>query len=310
MKLCATFLCIAAATIGCKKSSGPGGGGGGGWLVGSSGLMSNIHDGTASGYELGSTEQLNGIACRGLGEAWVVGNRATVLYTDDAGGTWVAQEVPTTADLRTLATQDDGPVFVAGAGTLLMSGDTGTTWHELSNGSTNFRSLGAASDGTTVMAVAEDGGLWAYNGSTLAPRTTLPGARAVAVSSDGNDVVVAGTGLWRSSDGGSTFAPLSVAANLVFDDVRLNTDREAIAVGASGAIAMITADGQVVVQHVGSADLHALRVGGSGWGDAISYTAGDGGQVWMSQDRGWSWTAGPNVGRTVFGIDEIGEGHR
>ena len=75
--------CVAAA--GCKKK-GDGGGGGGGWLIGNAGLMANIHDDTLVGeYELGSTENLNAIACRYQAEAWVVGDNATVLYTSDGG---------------------------------------------------------------------------------------------------------------------------------------------------------------------------------------------------------------------------------
>jgi len=30
----------------------------------------------------------------------------------------------------------------------------------------------------------------------------------------------------------------------------------------------------------------------------------------MSADGGWNWTAGPNLGVTIYGVDSIGEGHR
>ena len=66
-------------------------------------------------YDLGATETLYGIACRYQGEAWVVGAKGTLLYTNDAGVSWSAQVVPTTSDLHGLATQDAGPVFVAGS---------------------------------------------------------------------------------------------------------------------------------------------------------------------------------------------------
>lgn len=310
MKLGVVLLGIVTMAAACKKGGGTGGGGGGGWLVGSSGLMANIHDRTASGYELGSTEQLNAIACRGPGEAWVVGDHATVLYTDDAGETWVAQAVPTTADLRTLATQDQGPVFAAGNGTLLVSEDTGATWRELSDGATHFRSVSAATHGDTVMAIGDNGSVWSYDAGVLSKRATFAGARAVAVAAEGRDIIIAGTGLWRSTNSGATFEALAAPENFVWNEVRLDQNGNAIAVGDRGAVAMISASGQVLTQHVGADDLHALRIAGSAWGDAVSYTAGDRGQVWMSNDGGWSWLPGPNVGRTVLGIDEIGEGHR
>ena len=73
---------------------------------------------------------------------------------------------------------------------------------------------------------------------------------------------------------------------------------------------MIDTHGEVISQHVGTSDFHALRMAGTGWGDAVSYAAGDDGQVWESRDAGWSWTLGPNVGAAVYGIDAIGVGHR
>jgi photosystem II stability/assembly factor-like uncharacterized protein len=305
-------LCAALAATGCKKGTGPtGGGGGGGWLVDTSGRMFNVHDDlTISGYATSFDVSLNGIACRGPGEAWVVGNAGTLLYTNDGGQAWTVQAVPTAADLHTLATQDDGPVFVAGAGTFLESDDTGATWRELGDGATAFRSVAASRESGTVLAISDGGALWAFDGAALAKRTVLAGARAVAVSADGQVAVAAGSGVWRSTNAGETWTQLALAPDIVFDDVRLDANDNAIAVGAGGAIAMIDTSGNVITQHVGTANLHALRIAGSGWGDAKSYAAGDGGQLYVSGDAGWSWTAGPSVGSTVLGIDEIGLGHR
>lgn len=313
MRIGIAVVCVAAAATGCKKSGtgtgGGGGGGGGGWLVGSSSMMVNLHeDGTTSGYNTGTSARLTGIACRNEGEAWVVGEAGTVLYTNDAGQTWRTQQVPTTALLNSLATQDDGPVFLAGAGTLLESDDVGATWRELGDGHSNYLSVAAATDSDTVLAVSADGTIWSYDGAKLTARTQLSGAHAVAVSTDGQTAIVAGAGLWKSTDRGATWQALET--NLSFEDVRLAGDDSAIAVGTQGAIAMIDADGHVIAQHVGTSDLHAVRVGGTGWGDAISYAAGEDGQVYESRDAGWTWTKGAAVGRAVYGIDEIGLGHR
>ncbi|MFT3698112.1 MAG: hypothetical protein QM831_33530 [Kofleriaceae bacterium] len=327
MKVGFVLLTAALAVTGCKKdtstSTGPvsGGGGGsgstpppkgGGWLVGADGKMANIHtDDSVSGYDTGTLDRLNGIACRNQGEAWVVGAAGKVMYTNDGGVTWTTQAVPTTADLRTLATQDDGPVFVAGNGTFLESDDAGVTWRELSNGQTNFRSVAAATDSDSVYAISDDGTLWTFDGARISPSRQFAGARTVSVSTDGQVAIIAGSaGMWRSTDRGTTWQALNVQAGLSFDDVRLAGDDSAIAVGAGGAIAMVTTTGQVIAQHVATADFHTVRVGGTGWGDAVSYAAGEDGQIWESRDAGWTWTQGPNVGGPVLGIDAIGEGHR
>src|SRR5262245_24250543 len=201
MRIHLAVLFAALAAIGCKKKGdgGGGGGGGGGWLIGSAGLMVNIQDDVVvGGYDLGSEANLSAIACRYAAEAWVVGDDATVLYTNDGGTSWVAQTVPTTAHLRTLATQDDGPVFLGGDGTFLVTTDNGVTWTSLGDGTTSFRSMSAAQANTGVLALAEDGGLWSYDRGTLARRSTIAGARAVHQTPDGEIVMTAGAGIARS----------------------------------------------------------------------------------------------------------------
>jgi photosystem II stability/assembly factor-like uncharacterized protein len=138
----------------------------------------------------------------------------------------------------------------------------------------------------------------------------MPGARAVAMSPAGDLAIAVGAGISRSSDGGLTWTALANDAALTFEDVRLAEDGSAVAVGANGAIANIDPSGRVSIQYVGTTDLHALHIADPDATDAIGYAAGDGGEVWITGDSGLTWTAGPNVGGTVRGIDEIGFGHR
>lgn len=311
MRIHVAILCGSLAIVGCKpKGGGGGGGGGGGWLVGSSGLMVNVDiKGTAgSGYELGSTQQLNGIACRYAGEAWVVGSSGTLLYTRDGGTSWTAQAVPVTGDLRAIATQDNGPVYVGGDGAFLVSADTGATWTQLGTGA-SFRSIAAAQHGATVLALG-DGALWSYSGGALVRVRDFAGARAIAVSADGGIAMAAGNGLWRSEDAGVSWTQLAVDPGLTFDDVRVGENGTAVAVGNAGAIATIDVAGAISVQHVGTSNLHALHIPDVDATDATGYAAGDDGTVLVTHDSGASWTRGPNVGRTVWGVDEIGLGHR
>lgn len=308
------LLCAAIAALGlagCKKNTGGGGGGGGSWLVGSSGLITHVDpqgDQSAT-YDLGSSQNLNGIACRFAGEAWVVGAGGTLLYTDNGGNAWSARELPTTADLRAIATQDSGPVFVGGDGTFLVTNDTGANWTELADGQAHFLSIAAAQAGDTVLALSDDGGIWAYDGHALVREAEVPGARAVAVSPDGLLAIAAGHGLSRSDDGGATWNVIPTDPALEFDAVRLQEDGSALAVGSGGTIARIDPSGTVDVQHAGAADLHAVQLEDADTSDGLGYAAGDGGAVLITHDGGRTWTAGPNLGRTVRGMDDIGFGH-
>ncbi len=316
-KLALVLLTAVLAVPGCKKKGGTGGGGGGGggWFVGTEGMMRNVvGDQLGTSYELGASETLYAIACRYQGEAWVVGAHGTLLYTSDGGEDWSSEALPTTADLHALATQDAGPVFVAGDGVFFsglpeyVTGEV--AWTALGDGVTKFRSLAAAQHGTTVLAVSDDGAVWSYTKGALTRRTTIAGARAVAVSPDGNTALVAGDGLSRSTDGGATWTQLSANPGTVFEDVRVDDDGAGLAVGKAGAVAMFDAGGRVLHQQVGTVDLHAMHV--AGWSDSAleGYAAGEGGQTWITRDGGWSWQAGPNVGAKVLGVDQIGVGHR
>ncbi len=317
MRIKVAFLCAAlaaTASTGCKKKGT--GGGGGGWLVGTEGLMAQV-DGNGrvgEGYDLGASETLNAIACRYQAEAWVVGANGTLLYTADGGTSWSAQDLGTTANLRTLATQDAGPVFVAGDGVFMTSVPEFVTgkaqWTQLGDGVTSYRSVAAAQQAETVLAVSSDGAIWAYEAGALTKRTTLAGMQTIAVSPDGETAIAAGAGISRSLDGGKTWNALTVDASLRFEDVRIDDDGEAVAVGADGIVARIDGEGRVLTQRVGTADLHTLHIapGADGY-TGIGYAAGEGGQIWVTKDSGWTWTAGSNVGHTVLGVDEIGAGH-
>ncbi len=305
MRTHAAILFMALAAVGCKKSgTGGGGGGGGGWLVGRSGLMANIDDsGTlGAGYNLGATEDLNAIACRGASEAWVVGDNATLLYTADAGKTWVSQAVPTGSNLKTLATQDAGPVFVAGEGVFFTSNDSGAHWTSLGDGTTSFVSVAAAQQASTVLALDSTGGVWSYANGQLARTTSVPGGHAISISPDGQTAVIAGIGLQLSTDSGRTWLPLAGSTPLA--DVRVDNEANIVSVGPAGTIVTVAWGSNVTIQHVGNADLNTVHVKSWDDSDAPGFAAGAGGEVLMTDDLGATWTMGPNVGRDVFGVDE------
>lgn len=316
MKSVVVCIGIALAVAACKKSSnpGPGGGGGGsGWLVGTSGLMVNVHtNGDATGYPLTSSETLNGIACSRAGEAWVVGAHGTLFYTSDEGASWQARTAPTSADLRALATQDSGAVFIAGDGVFLTSNDTGATWNAVGDSTVSYRSLAAAQGASTVLTLSEDGTVFSFENGQLVTRGNFPGAHTVAIAPDGETAMLVGDHLIaRSSDAGRSWTSLA-SGDVRLDDVRIDEDGEAIAVGSAGAIAHISSAGQVALQRVGTADLHTLHIAepDEGEGGATGFAGGEGGAVLITLDGGATWRTGPSVGRTVLGFDQIGALHR
>jgi len=318
MKAILVCLGIALSFGACKKTGtggggGGGGGGSGGWLVGTNGMMVNVlTTGESRTYPLDSQATLNAIACRGyVGEAWVAGSGGTLLYTNDAGASWRPQAVPTDADLRAIATQDSGPVFVAGDGVLLTSSDTGQHWTALGDGTLSFAAIAAAQNAETVLAVSEDGALFAVESGQLVGRGSFTGARALAVSPDGQTALVVGDHLIaRSSDGGRSWTPLANTPDARFDAVRLDEDGQAIAVGSTGAVAHISAAGDVAMQQVGTVALHAIHIADPDDGEvAAGFAGGDDGRVFITLDGGATWRDGPSVGRTVLGLDMIGRGH-
>lgn len=314
MRAVVICLSVVLAVGACKKTGTSGGGGGGGppsWLVGNGGLMVAVQtDGEARGYPLASSENLNGIACRFSGEAWVVGTHGTLLYTDDAGKSWRSQPVPTSAELRALATQDSGPVFIAGDGVFLTSKDTGQHWTQLDDGTVSFRAIAAAQEADGALALSEDGLLFSVDSDQLRSRGSFPGARALAISPDGQNALIVGDRMIsRSGDGGVSWQSLTVG-DVRFDAVRLGEDGEALAVGSGGALAHISATGLVTMQQLGNADLHAIHLAETGDpATAAGFAAGDNGRVFITLDGGRTWRDGPNVGGTVLGADMIGEGH-
>jgi photosystem II stability/assembly factor-like uncharacterized protein len=311
-KLAVVLLSVMAFSAGCKKK---GDGGGGGWFVGDDGTMRNIDPGGQLGdnYDLGAFVDLNSIACRNEGEAWVAGADGSLLYTNDGGESWFADELGTTAELRAIATQDAGNVFVAGDGVLFTARpdrDGNATWSSLGDGVTDFRSLAAAQRGDTMLALADDGRVFAYADGALTVRSQVTGGNAIAVSPDGRTALVAGDGLHVSRDAGVTWTRLATNPGAILADARVDDDGGGVAVGAAGLVALFDADGRVLHSTIGTADFHTMKVGGWAESPRDGYAAGANGVTYITSDAGWSWTAGPNIGATVRSVDIIGAGHR
>jgi photosystem II stability/assembly factor-like uncharacterized protein len=122
--------------------------------------------------------------------------------------------------------------------------------------------------------------------------------------------VLVGAGIWLSSDGGVTWTAVSAASpTLALTAVSVDDDGDAVAVGAAGAIASFNFAGSFSVQHVGTAGFNALHIADPDDTDRTGYVVGDGGVVYITHDSGTTWEPGPNLGKTVYGVDVVGLGH-
>ena len=83
----------------------------------------------------GTTENLFGVAARGLQGATVVGSNATILYTEDDGFDWGPQEGEPGIDYRAVSFASHDTGLVAGTGgTILFTTDAGAEWQTIETG--------------------------------------------------------------------------------------------------------------------------------------------------------------------------------
>ena len=298
---CAIAVALLSAP-GCKKKSGPGG-----WLVGEEGLMANLHDdgSLGPGYDLGRNDDLYGIECRGLDDAFVVGSGGVFLRTFDKGATWETIDLGTDRTLRGVAAAILNDVVAVGDQAFFVSHDSGDSWTGVPVDTAGLESVAMPHDGSYALAVG-DGAAWRWNGESLQQTAELPGVRAVALSHDGATAAAVGAGAWRSLDGGVHWTSIALPDGLDLHDVWAARDGTIVAVGAGGAMVTIGADDRVTVAHPGVGTLRTVHLTAGGHG----MVAGDGGEVLMSHDGGASWArVSVGIDRTIYALDEIGVGH-
>jgi photosystem II stability/assembly factor-like uncharacterized protein len=284
---------------GCKKK----GGGGGAWLVGENGLMANLRaDGTMGpGYDLGGSDDLLGIGCRGDEVAFVVGEGGTALRTYDAGASWQAIDVGTTAALRDVAVAWE-LVYVAGDDGVRVSTDDGDRWTSLPGATQAFRTISTTDTGELALALAADGSVWRWDGATLAAVGAVPGAEAAALSHDGRFAAIAGDGgaLAISDDGGASFTTIDAGTSADLLAVWAGAHGEVLAVGGNGTIVRV--DGGVATASApATATLRTVRLDGDD-----GFAAGDAGEVLATHDGGATWQRlDVAVGGAVYDLDDI-----
>lgn len=284
------------------------------WVVGEEGQMLRWgEDSGVSQYPIDVVADFTDIACRGLTQAWAVGDAGTFIATANAGETWQDVAVGSDIDFAAVAAAHHGAIWAVGDGAAFVSGDEGRTWSSVDAPSQAWTSVATTLAGDDAWLAAEDGTLW-HAAAGQPARVVFEGGdalRDVAVSAGGETVVAVGDlgTMLRSDDGGATFAPLPVPTVRALDAVVVSGDGElTLAVGEAGVVVRIDFGAGVTVDELvdPSLTLHAVHVDAERSGHVV----GDAGIMFTTDDAGASWTPvdlQTEVG--LYGIDHPGALH-
>lgn len=215
----------------------------------------------------------------------------TVNVSTDSGATWTATNLPGGIWISVDMTADGTRmVAVALNGGMFMSTDSGANWTQIDTavnpGGTNYESVTISEDGQRIVAVDLSGNIYvSQNGTAATPTftvTPVAGAafRSVDSSADGAVVVAASQSgsLHLSTDGGATFAALPVVVGAPVND---NWYRAAV-----------SPDGNTIAV-----------AGNTDYAGALVSTG-----LYVSRDRGLTWTQGSATGGAYTSIDTSANG--
>ncbi len=240
---------------------------------------------------------LNDVACVG-GNCWAVGDRGVICHSADAGESWLAKCVPFECRLTSVCflTNRIGwvggvepqPGLSGGRAVLLSTRDGGATWTNLVFES---RTSSAAVDGLHRLPGIRQ---IQFFGLEEAVAVTLPDRK------QGNAT------LFRSSDGGLTWAPIGsdkVSASWIGG--WFSGSNAGVVVGGRQTLASI-ASGEAVIMQEPASTLRcfrsvALEKNGRGW------LAGDGATLLQTEDGGVTWKA--PAGDLPAGLSDVLDFH-
>jgi WxL domain surface cell wall-binding len=247
------------------------------FAVGTSGtIVATTNEGSSSWTIQGSgitTNSLNGIACLSTTSCYVVGafvngaGKIQILVTAD-GSTWTTQNtnINTFASLSNIACPGTSPItcFAVGASGGILKTTDGSTWSQLTSGTTNNLNGIACPATNTCYAVGASGIiLKTANGSAWTSQTVgTANLNGVACLSATTCYAVGASGIILETTSGSTWASQTVGtANL--NGVACPVTNTCFAVGASGTI-LNTIDGSTwASQTVGTANLNGVACPGA-----------------------------------------------
>lgn len=240
---------------------------------------------------------------------------ATAPFEEHRGGSFGGR-------WRTVATSSSGDVAVigqdyAGAGAKLrLTVDQGSTWTEMDSAILQWTSVDISSNGQTIVAAGNNGITQSVHRSddqgqtwSILLSSTTNSFTHVAMSNDGQRIVVAGASYLRSStNGGSTWSDYSAGGALASVDV-----------SGDGSVFYAATNGELMKSTDGGQSWATLAAAGSHHYSSVS-TSDDGSVVlgvvsyaqpaigaFYSRDEGLNFQAASTVGATFVNQVAIGE---
>ena len=231
---------------------------------------------------------LNNI-CQVGDHCWAVGERGVVCHSDDGGDSWVSQFVPYECSLHSVCFLSGKHGWIAGTqysqqrgghrkAVLLQTRDGGITWTDLvAESEQNIRHADQMSR-TVNLPVSQISGILKiqYFGLEEAVAVTLPGESR----SQGT--------LYRSTDGGMTWSPISSdSPQARWTTGAFLSSTEGLVAGEQLAHATLVADQAVVIGQP-AATLRQIRSVSANM-DGSAWMAGDGTFLLTTRNAGVSW---------------------
>lgn len=255
-------------------------------------------------------DALTGVAVGGDDRRWRPAQ--VVLRTTDGGVTWRA--VRRVSDGRLYGVSVVGPrtlVAVGENGTVLNSGDGGSTWTAKVAGHA-WLSAVAAVDGARALAVGSYGALWrtADGGSTWASVQVGPvdDIRSIAIPAPNVLVAAAGMTMLRSDSGGRLVASRMIPpSKAMITRVAFGTPRIGLGVTVAGQIYRTTDGGVSWRREIGTAPSPTVAVT---FGDehraVVAGSFHDSTAMLTSSDAGITWSKVPSGGSMAYGVAAFG----
>ncbi|HGJ63868.1 TPA: choice-of-anchor D domain-containing protein, partial [bacterium] len=248
--------------------------------------------------QTGILNDLNDVFFTDSNRGWIAGYDGTILYSSNAGESWLPQFSGTSRSLDGIFFTDNSNGWAVGQyGTALRTFNGGNNWSFLNMNINNSLKSIVFTELSRAWAVGDSGTVMRYNGSSWTRQTSNTSFDLMDVdfvnSSQGWAVGGFGT-IIRTVDGGQNWLTQLSNTSYALNGVDFVNSYEGWAVGSGGIILHTQNGGQTWSPQTSNANFNTLTdvfflnsVTGwaVGWNGTILYTA-NGGQNWVRIDSG------------------------
>ena len=178
------------------------------WYSNDSGI--NWNESSFTGGTTTTSYNWSCVACDVDGAKFIAGHNFGIAVSNNSGNTWDLAVGVSGQECVSLASSADGKKlvgnFTSGINNIYISSDSGVNWTQISAPSNiAWRSVASSADGSKIVAVVFNGGIWCSNDSganwKLAEAPTANAWESVVSSADGTKIV-ATVLAYNSSNGG------------------------------------------------------------------------------------------------------------